>query len=254
MLPALSVAEQFTVVVVIANVDPEAGRHEIVPLRPERASEAEALYVTVAPEALVASAVMLAGSVSDGLVRSTLTVALADALVLPAASVHVPLKVVPEVSVLCVLEPVHVTESLCTVPWSPLLAKLTVTLALFHPAPFGAGVTTAVGAFGAVLSILTVTLVEALVLPAVSMQVPLTTVPAVSVVRDVLVEQVTASLCVASGPASPLLVQLTVTLVLFQPAPFAAGLTEALGAFGAVLSILIVNEPVVVLPATSVSV
>ena len=56
----------------------------------------------------------------------------------------------------------------------------TATSALFRPAAFGAGKCDAAGASGAVLSIFTVTSVVPLTLPAVSVQVPETTVPAPS--------------------------------------------------------------------------
>jgi sulfopyruvate decarboxylase TPP-binding subunit len=55
-LPAASAAEQVTVVVPIANVLPETGA-QLTGTIPSIASRAEALNVTIAPAALVASAV-----------------------------------------------------------------------------------------------------------------------------------------------------------------------------------------------------
>lgn len=68
--------------------------------------------------------------------------------------------------------------------------KLTVTgVVLVHPATLRDGLTPALGGFGGVLSIFTVTRVAALILPATSVQVPLTTVPAVSPAKTLADEQ-----------------------------------------------------------------
>jgi len=69
VLPAASVAEQLTVVVVIPNVEPEAGVH-VTGTGPSTLSVAVALYVTAAPNGPVASAVIGEGSVSTGAVVS----------------------------------------------------------------------------------------------------------------------------------------------------------------------------------------
>lgn len=60
-----SVAEQFTEVTPTGNVLPEAGE-QVTETRPSTRSEAEAEYVAVAPDELVASVVMLAGRLSVG--------------------------------------------------------------------------------------------------------------------------------------------------------------------------------------------
>lgn len=65
VLPAASVAEQFTVVVVIPNVEPEAGVH-VTGTGPSTLSVAVAVYVTTAPNGPVASAVIAEGSVNTG--------------------------------------------------------------------------------------------------------------------------------------------------------------------------------------------
>ena len=67
-----SVAEQLTVVTPNRNVAPEAGRHVGVNA-PAIKSVADAENVTTAPEALVASATMLAGTVTVGAVVSATT-------------------------------------------------------------------------------------------------------------------------------------------------------------------------------------
>jgi hypothetical protein len=85
-LPALSLAEQVTVVVPSGNVEPEAGVH-VTGTEPSTGSEAEAVNLTTAPLALVAGTVMSDGSVKVGGVLST-TFTLNDAEpVLPALSV-----------------------------------------------------------------------------------------------------------------------------------------------------------------------
>lgn len=59
------VAEQFTEVTPTGNVVPEAGE-QVAETGPSTRSEAEAEYVAVAPDELVASVVMLAGRLSVG--------------------------------------------------------------------------------------------------------------------------------------------------------------------------------------------
>ena len=82
----MSEAEQLTVVVAIWNVEPEAGV-QVTVREPSTRSVAVAVNVATLPDALIASKVILAGSVSVGAVVS-LTVTVKDAdPVLPAASV-----------------------------------------------------------------------------------------------------------------------------------------------------------------------
>jgi hypothetical protein len=69
-LPALSVAEQVTVVVPRGKVEPEAGL-QVTGTEPSTGSEAEAVNLTTAPLALVAGTVMSDGSVKLGGVLST---------------------------------------------------------------------------------------------------------------------------------------------------------------------------------------
>ena len=74
VFPDKSVAEQLTVLVPIANIDPEVGVHDTL-RAPLTKSVALAVNVTVAPDALVASTTLLAGNESDGAVVSrTVTV------------------------------------------------------------------------------------------------------------------------------------------------------------------------------------
>src|SRR5439155_16672859 len=129
-------------------------------------------------------------------------------------------------------------------------AKVTVTSALFQPKAFGAGLRLPV-ITGLVLSIFTVTLAIVLVLPALSVHMPLTSVPLVSAVRLFPVVQLSIPLCTA--PASLLLVKLTATSVLFQPFALAAGALTVVGALGGVLSMLMLLtvEASAALPALS---
>ena len=85
-LPALSFAEQDTVVVPNGNVEPEAGVHVTV-TEPSTRSVAEAENVTTAPFALVGGTVMSAGSCNfGGVLSATVTLNEAEA-VFPALSV-----------------------------------------------------------------------------------------------------------------------------------------------------------------------
>jgi hypothetical protein len=72
VLPDESVAEQLTVVVPMGNVEPEAGVH-VTGTEPSTSSVAVAVYVTTAPDALVASTVMLDGSERVGAVVSVVS-------------------------------------------------------------------------------------------------------------------------------------------------------------------------------------
>jgi hypothetical protein len=86
--PSASVAVQLTVVVAIANVDPDAGVHvndaSVVP----DGGVAVALYVTTAPALLVAATVMFAGRLRVGGLMLDVTVTVNDfVVVLAAASV-----------------------------------------------------------------------------------------------------------------------------------------------------------------------
>jgi hypothetical protein len=89
--PARSSAEQATAVVPTRNDDPDAGV-QLTARGPSTASFAEAANDTTAPDALVASVVMFAGSVSVGGAESR------------TVTVNVPEPVFPRVS-----EAVHVT-------------------------------------------------------------------------------------------------------------------------------------------------
>ena len=86
VLPAASVAEQVTVVVPIAKVEPDGGE-QVVVRAPLTASKAEAAKVTTAPAELVASTVMFDGTVTTGAVVSTTVTVNVLLPVLPAASV-----------------------------------------------------------------------------------------------------------------------------------------------------------------------
>ncbi len=179
---------------------------------------------------------------------SIFTVTSVVPLTLPAVSVQVPETFVPAVSAVRVLGAVH--EATPLGPTSPADAKFTVTSVLFQPAALAGGVLDPVGAFGALLSSFTVTSVLALVLPALSVQVPETTVDAVSVVRVVGAVHEAMPLSASVDGVNE-----TVTLALFQPAAFGAGTCDAAGASGAVLSIFTVTSVApLTLPAVSVHV
>src|SRR5688500_4389560 len=93
VLPAASTAVQLTVVVVRPNPEPDTGL-QVVATAPLTMSIADALKLTGAPVAPVASTVMLAGTVTTGgVVSTTVTVKLAEP-VLPAASAAVHVTVV----------------------------------------------------------------------------------------------------------------------------------------------------------------
>ena len=96
LLPRVSDAEHNTVVVPSGNVEPEAGV-QITVREPSTKSVAEATKLTIAPDALEASTVILDGSVSLGAVMS-LTVTVNEAVpVLPAESVAEQLTVVVDI-------------------------------------------------------------------------------------------------------------------------------------------------------------
>src|SRR5438094_56368 len=79
VLACVSVAVQFTVVVPIAKLLPEAGVH-VTGRGPSHAAEALAWKVTVAPAALVASTVVLPGGlITGGVWSTTVTVAVHEA-------------------------------------------------------------------------------------------------------------------------------------------------------------------------------
>src|SRR5215467_13694554 len=121
--------------------------------------------------------------------------------------------------------------------WTPPLSAQTndtVTFVLFQPFAFGSGVRLPV-ITGFVRSIRTVTVVCGLTLPALSVHVPATSVPAVSPVTFEPVVQKSMPL----GPMSPLLLKLTATgELLCQPLALAVGLSCPVGALGADLSML----------------
>ena len=83
--PFVSVAEQLTVVVVTANVLPEVGE-QLTETEPSTISVAVAENVTAAPDELVASVVMLAGSVKLGTVVSCTVTLKLPVAVLPRES------------------------------------------------------------------------------------------------------------------------------------------------------------------------
>ena len=71
--PALSVTEQLTCVIPSEKVEPDAGKHEGAGSGLSSASEPLTLYVTAAPDAPVASAVMSDGRLSVGAVFAGVT-------------------------------------------------------------------------------------------------------------------------------------------------------------------------------------
>src|SRR5438876_6930976 len=171
---------------------------------------------------------------------------------LPATSTQLPVLLTEAFSTSAVKvcpATVFVSRPDCTAPASAQV-KFTVTSVLFQPLPLAAGVRPPV-ITGLVLSIFTVTLAIALVLPALSVHVPLTSVPLVSAVRPLPVVQLSIPLLIV--PASPLSLKVTATSVLFQPLTLAAGALTAVGGLGGVLSMLmpLTAEESAALPALS---
>ena len=89
-LPAASDAVQATVVVPVGKVEPDAGAQDSNGVG-SRMSYAVTAYVTIAPEALVAWLVVLAGTVITGAVKSMLIPPTVAVAVFPARSVVTPL-------------------------------------------------------------------------------------------------------------------------------------------------------------------
>src|SRR5450756_1760202 len=167
--------------------------------------------------------------------------------VLPARSAHVP---EADRSAPSVLRVWLTVASTTPEPPRSVQFHVTVTAVLFHPAPLAAGVALAKAIPGAVLSMLMPPWVSLAVLPARSAHVPEADRSAPSVLR--------VWLTVASTtPEPPGSVQfhVTVTAVLFHPAPLAAGVALAKAMTGGVLSMLMPPTVVVlVLSALSVAV
>jgi hypothetical protein len=94
LFPCVSLAPQFTVVVAIEKVDPDAGKQE-TPTEPETVSLAVgAVKLTLAPEADVASLVMFPGTplITGATVSTTVILNVAE-LVLPGVSFAVQVTV-----------------------------------------------------------------------------------------------------------------------------------------------------------------
>jgi hypothetical protein len=137
-LPALSVAEQETVVVPNGNVEPEAGVHENV-LTPDKESVALGLYETAAPLGPTASTVS-EGDVTVGAVRSIFTVTEAE-FDTPAWLVAVQVSVVPPCRVSAVSVVVVHPEDEAIPDSASETDQLTVTVPLFQPLLLALGVT-----------------------------------------------------------------------------------------------------------------
>jgi hypothetical protein len=144
VFPAASVAEQFTVVVPIANRVPEAGVQPTDPgttPEPPVSVALAAVYVTVAPAGPVAFTDTFADMVSTGLVLSTITVTDADP-VFPFASAQVAFTVTddpsPEETV--VSGQLLGLDAVSGAPSAPgAQFQVTVTSELFQPAAFATG-------------------------------------------------------------------------------------------------------------------
>src|SRR5207245_4933803 len=123
----------------------------------------------------------------------------------------------------------------------PPLVKLTETSVLFQPLALAAGVRTAVGGLGGVLSILMpLTVEESSALPALSTQLPvLVTEAFCTSAVNVCPATVLVSRPDSTAPVSAQ-VKFTVTSVLFQPLVFAAGVRPPVIA-GLVLSIFMLT-------------
>ena len=181
VLPAASVAVQFTVILPKAKVEPEARSHAGV-IEPSMASKAEAVKLTEAPLAPVASTIISDGTVTTGAVVSFVAV-LVPVPVFPAASVWVAVAIrafVPSVNPLKSSVAVHALDvqvgvavtSACPAPetFSDIVrlfsqAPPRPTNALFALFTVGKVVTVMLGA---VLSIFTISYFVVSVFPALS--------------------------------------------------------------------------------------
>jgi hypothetical protein len=115
VLPRLSVALHVTVVVPIANVDPEAGVH-VTAIAPSSGSVAEAANVTCAPPGIVAATAMFAGTVTVGAAPGS-TVTVNDVLPeTPSWAVAVQLTVVAPIGKVEPDAGVHATGSVTPPP------------------------------------------------------------------------------------------------------------------------------------------
>jgi hypothetical protein len=246
VLPATSVAEQVTVVVPIAKVEPEAGE-QVEANTPSTLSVADDVKVAVAPVELVASVVMLAGTVTTGAVVSPTVTVKVLLPVLPAASVAEQVTVVVPIAK---VEPdagkqVGVDTPL-VVSVADAVKLITAPAELVASAVMLAGTMTT----GLVLSILILfALTIVLTFPALSVQVPDADCPDPSVLK------VTGAVQDATPDPASVPLKLTTTFVLFQPFAFGAGVALA-DADGATLSICTVTTLLAALtfPALSVAV
>jgi hypothetical protein len=231
------------------SVEMVVAPHPVLLAMPDPGSETAHVTVVLAlfqPAALGAGVTV--GTTTGGDV-SSLTVTELVA-VKPAMLVAVQVKVVPAVSAVTVL----VVQPLLDVTLEPGEGSVTLQLTvtgdvLFQPAPFGVGLTVGTMTGGVLSMLMLLAVATALTLPALSVQVPLADSPAPSVLRT------TGAVQLAIPERASVPVKVTVTFVLFQPAPFGAGEAAAV-AEGGVMSILMVadTEPERPAPSTAVHV
>src|SRR2546425_8292710 len=189
VLCAASKAVQVTVVVPSANVLPLAGKQVTLSL-PSTMSLAVAVKVTVAPAALVASAVIGAGQLTVGAVVSRTVTANEQVLVLCAASKAVQVTVVLPRAKVLPLAGEQVTLSVPSTMSLAVAVKVTVApAALVASAVIGAGQLTV----GAVVSRTVTANEQVLVLCAASKAVQVTVVLPRANVLPLAGEQVTLS-------------------------------------------------------------
>jgi len=186
-------------------------------------------------------------AVVTGGVLSSLTVT-ETVVVSPAMFVAVQVKVVPAVSAVTVLLVQPDDETTLEPGDGSVTLQLTVTgEVLFQPAAFGAGLTAGTTTGGVLSILIPLTVATALTLPALSVHVPLADRPVPSELS------VTGAVQLAMPERLSAPVNVTVTLVLFQPAALGAGEAVAV-AVGSVLSILIVTDMEAESPAPSTAV
>src|SRR5437667_181253 len=255
VLPALSVHVPLTSVPLVSAVRPLPVVQLSIPLLIVPASplslKVTATSVLFQPLTLAAGARTAVGGLG-GVLSILMPLTVEESAALPALSTQLPVLVTEAFCTSAVNvcpATVLVSSPDSTAPASAQV-KFTVTSVLFQPLALAAGVRPPTIA-GLVLSIFTVTLAIALVLPALSVHVPLTSVPLVSAVRPLPVVQLSIPLLIV--PASPLSLKVTATSVLFQPLTLAAGALTAVGGLGGVLSILmpLTVEESAALPALS---
>src|SRR5258708_7282387 len=244
--PAPLVAEHVTTVPAV-SVEMVVAAHPVLLATPDMGSDTAHVTVgLVLFQPAVLGAGVTVGTITGG-DGSSFTVTETVA-VNPAILVAEQVKVVPAVSADTVLLVQPVVEVTLEPGEGSVTLQLTVTGELvFQPAPFGAGLTVGTMTGGVLSMLIPLAVATALTLPAFAVQVPLADNPVPSVLS------VTGAVQLAMPERASVPVNVTGTLVLFQPAPLGAGDAVAV-TVGRVMSILIVADTEAESPAPSTAV